>query len=109
MISVVVADDHSMVRSGLKMILESAPGIEVVAEASHGGEAIEAARPLRPDVILMDLNMPHVDGLAATARISAMDLPCRILVLTTFEADQFVHQALRAGASGYLLKDADPP
>lgn len=109
MISVLIADDHAMVRSGLSMILGSAPDIEVVGEAADGAEAIEAARRLRPDVILMDLDMPRVDGLAATARISALDLPCRILILTTFEADKYVHQALQAGAGGFLLKDADPP
>lgn len=109
MISVLIADDHAMVRSGLRMILGAASDIEVVGEAADGSEATEAARRLRPDVILMDLNMPRVDGLGATARISAMNLPCRILMLTTFAADENVHRALRAGASGFLLKDADPP
>lgn len=109
MISVAIADDHAMVRTGLAMILGAAPDMVVVAEASDGSEAVEAARLHRPHVLLMDLNMPRVDGLAATARITSMNLPTRVLILTTFDADTFVHRALQAGASGFLLKDADPP
>jgi DNA-binding NarL/FixJ family response regulator len=112
MIRVVVADDQGMVRSGFSTLLNAQPGIEVVGEATNGEEAIDRARSLRPDVILMDVRMPVLDGLQATRRITALadqeliSEPPRILILTTFDLDDYVYEALRAGASGFLLKDA---
>lgn len=105
---VVVADDQTLVRTGFRMIL-NADGIDVVAEATNGAEAVEAARRTRPDVILMDIRMPEMDGLEATRRIltGASDEP-RVLVLTTFDLDRYVYAALSAGASGFLLKDVSP-
>jgi len=105
MTRVLLADDQAMVRSGLRMILELA-GIEVVGEAVDGSEAAELAEELRPDVVLMDVRMPGTDGIAATHRIVAAGLPCRVLILTTFDLDQHVYDALTAGAAGFLLKDA---
>lgn len=108
-ISVVVADDQALVRGGFAMILGAHPDIEVVAEAGTGFEAIDAARRHHPDVILMDIRMPELDGLEATARILRdADWPVRILILTTFDPDEYVYQALRAGASGFVLKDIPP-
>jgi len=107
-IRVLVADDQSMVRAGFRMLLAREQEIEVVAEASNGLEAVEAAARFRPTVILMDIRMPQLDGLQATRRILAADDSARILILTTFDFDQYVYEALRAGASGFLLKD-DPP
>jgi DNA-binding NarL/FixJ family response regulator len=107
-IRVLVADDQSMVRAGFRMLLSGQEDIEVVAEASNGLEAVEKADRFRPDVILMDIRMPELDGLEATRRILAADDTTRILVLTTFDLDEYVYEALRAGASGFLLKD-DPP
>ncbi|GAA1612603.1 response regulator [Actinoplanes couchii] len=103
-----VVDDQVMVRAGLAAIVGSQPGIEVVGEAGDGAAAVTMAEQLRPDVILMDVRMPGVDGLTATARLTAMPDPPRVLVLTTFHQDAYVFQALRAGASGFLLKDAQP-
>ncbi|GAA4941371.1 response regulator [Actinoplanes utahensis] len=103
-----VVDDQLMVRAGLAVIVGSQPGIEVVGEAGDGAAAIALAAELRPDVILMDVRMPGVDGLTATARLTAGPNPPRVLVLTTFHQDAYVFQALRAGASGFLLKDAQP-
>jgi DNA-binding NarL/FixJ family response regulator len=107
MIGVLIVDDQRLVRSGFRMILGTEPGITVVGEAADGAEAVEAARELEPDVVLMDIRMPGMDGLEATRRIvdGSDDAP-RVLVLTTFDLDEYVYEALRAGASGFLLKDA---
>jgi DNA-binding NarL/FixJ family response regulator len=105
-VRVVIADDQGMVRSGFTTLLNSEPDIEVIGEAVNGQEAIARAVQLRPDVILMDVRMPVMDGLQATREITAMDGGPRVLVLTTFDLDDYVYQALRWGASGFLLKDA---
>jgi DNA-binding NarL/FixJ family response regulator len=107
-IRVLVVDDQSMVRAGFRMLLSGEQDIEVVAEASNGLEAVEKAARFRPTVVLMDIRMPELDGLAATRRIIATDDAARILILTTFDLDEYVYEALRAGASGFVLKD-DPP
>jgi DNA-binding NarL/FixJ family response regulator len=107
-IRVLVADDQLMVRAGFRMLLGGERDIEVVAEASNGLEAVEKAARFHPTVILMDIRMPELDGLAATRRILAADSHARILILTTFDLDEYVYEALRAGASGFVLKD-DPP
>ncbi|HSL63411.1 MAG TPA: response regulator transcription factor [Gaiellaceae bacterium] len=107
-IRVLVADDQSMVRAGFRMLLSGEEDIEVVAEASNGLEAIDKAARFRPTVILMDIRMPELDGLEATRRILAADDSARILILTTFDLDEYVYEALAAGASGFVLKD-DPP
>jgi DNA-binding NarL/FixJ family response regulator len=108
-IRVVVVDDQALVRRGFAMVLGHQGDIDVVAEAGTGLEAIEAARTHRPDVILMDIRMPKLDGLEATARIiEEADWPVRVLILTTFEPDEYVYRALRAGASGFVLKDIPP-
>ncbi|MFD4605030.1 response regulator [Streptomyces sp. NPDC058464] len=104
---VVVADDQALVRTGFRLIL-AADGIEVVAEATDGHEAVDAVRRTRPDVVLMDIRMPELDGLEATRRILATPDPPRILMLTTFDLDRYVYAALSAGASGFLLKDVTP-
>ena len=106
MIRILLADDQRLVRSGFRMILRADPGLEVVGEAGDGVEAVALARELRPDVVLMDVRMPRVDGIEATRQIAAMDDPPRVLVLTTFDLDEYVYAALQAGASGFLLKDA---
>jgi len=105
-IRVVVADDQGMVRSGFSVLLNAQPDIEVIAEAVNGEEAIARAAELHPDVILMDVRMPVLDGLQATRVITAMDGAPKVLVLTTFDLDDYVYEALRSGASGFLLKDA---
>ena len=106
---VLIVDDQSLVRAGFRMILESEPEIEVVGEAADGLTAVLAARETRPDVILMDVRMPNVDGLEATRRLlEGKDAGPRILILTTFDLDEYVYEALRAGASGFLLKDTPP-
>jgi len=105
-IRVVVADDQGMVRSGFTVLLNAQPDIEVIGEAVNGREAISQAAGLRPDVILMDVRMPVLDGLQATREISRLPDPPKILVLTTFDLDDYVYEALRSGASGFLLKDA---
>ena len=107
-IRVLVADDQSMVRAGFRMLLSGEDDIEVVAEASNGIEAVEKAARFAPTVVLMDIRMPELDGLEATRRILAADPDARVLVLTTFDLDEYVYEALRAGASGFVLKD-DPP
>jgi len=107
-IRVLVADDQSMVRAGFRMLLSDEQDIEVVAEASNGKEAVEKAARFDPTVVLMDIRMPELDGLEPTRRILAADPDARVLVLTTFDLDEYVYEALRAGASGFVLKD-DPP
>ena len=107
-IRVLVADDQSLVRAGFRMLLAGEEDIEVVAEASNGLEAVDKAARFRPGVILMDIRMPELDGLQATRRILAGDADARILVLTTFDLDEYVYEALRAGASGFVLKDDSP-
>jgi DNA-binding NarL/FixJ family response regulator len=102
----VIADDQGMVRSGFSILLNAQPDIDVVGEAVNGQEAVARAAELRPDVILMDIRMPVLDGLQATRQITVMDGAPRVLVLTTFDLDDYVYEALRAGASGFLLKDA---
>ena len=109
MTSVLIADDQALVRAGFKALLDAQPDIDVVAEAADGFEAVERARRERPDIVLMDVRMPRMDGLEATRRIiSEPGLMARVVVLTTFELDDYVFGALRAGASGFLLKDIDP-
>jgi DNA-binding NarL/FixJ family response regulator len=107
-IRVLVADDQSMVRAGFRMLLSHEEDVEVVAEASNGLEAVDKTARFRPSVVLMDIRMPELDGLEATRRILAADDTARILILTTFDLDEYVYEALRAGASGFVLKD-DPP
>ncbi len=110
MIRVLIADDQALIRAGFRLLLESAEDIDVVGEAVDGAQAVELATATRADVVLMDIRMPHVDGLEATRRIAdTEDLAgVRVLILTTFEADDYVYQALRAGASGFLVKDTEP-
>jgi len=107
-IRILVADDQSMVRAGFRMLLSGEQDIEVVAEASNGLEAVDKAARFHPSVILMDIRMPELDGLEATRRILAADDAGRILILTTFDLDEYIYEALKAGASGFVLKD-DPP
>lgn len=107
-IRVLVADDQSMVRAGFRMLLAEENDLEVVAEASNGVEALEKTKSFRPAVVLMDIRMPELDGLEATRRILAADPAARILILTTFDLDEYIYEALKAGASGFVLKD-DPP
>jgi DNA-binding NarL/FixJ family response regulator len=105
-IKVVIADDQDLVREGLRMMLEAEADIEVVGEASNGKEAVTSARTYDPDVLLMDVRMPELDGLEATARLVTAGARVRILVLTTFDLDEYVYRAMKGGASGFLLKDA---
>ncbi|MEV4125244.1 response regulator transcription factor [Nocardia sp. NPDC049707] len=105
MIRVLIADDHGAIRAGLRMILETAAGIEVVGEAADGDIAVTQAKALRPDVVLMDVRMPGVDGITATGRITHDGL-ARVLILTTFDLDEYVFRTLRAGAAGFVLKSA---
>src|ERR671922_1971222 len=109
-IRVLVADDQEIVRTGLAMILEAQPDIEVVGEAADGREAVALARELRPDVCLLDVRMPELDGIEATRRLAGPDVedPLAVVVITTFDLDEYVHGALKAGARGFLLKDAGP-
>jgi DNA-binding NarL/FixJ family response regulator len=107
-IKVVLADDQALVRGGFRMILASEPDIEVVGEASDGAEAERLVRSTAPDIVLMDVRMPDVDGIDATRRIVASGSEARVVVLTTYDADEYVFSALRAGASGFLLKDVRP-
>ncbi|MBT2501768.1 response regulator transcription factor [Curtobacterium sp. ISL-83] len=107
-VTIVLADDQELVRAGFKVILESEPGFRVVGEAADGARAVEAVRQYRPDVVCLDVQMPGVDGLEAARRISALDDPPAVLVLTTFDHDDALFQALEAGASGFLLKNASP-
>jgi DNA-binding NarL/FixJ family response regulator len=107
-IRVAIADDQTLVRSGFRLILDGRPDIEVVGEAEDGAEAVELVGKLEPDVILLDIRMPNLDGIEATRRIVADGHSTRILILTTFDLDDYVHDAIRAGASGFLLKDVRP-
>lgn len=108
-IRVLLADDQELVRYGFRLVLEAEPDLEVVGEAGDGGEAIAVATRVRPDVVLMDVRMPGIDGIAATEAITARLPDTRVLVLTTFDLDEYAFGALRAGASGFLLKDTRPP
>ncbi|MGH9170954.1 MAG: response regulator [Acidimicrobiales bacterium] len=107
-IRILLADDQELLRLGFRMILEACEDLEVVGEAAHGAQAVELAAKWRPDVVLMDVRMPVMDGIEATARIVANDPAVRVLVLTTFDLDEYAFGALRAGASGFLLKDVPP-
>jgi DNA-binding NarL/FixJ family response regulator len=107
-VSVLIADDQALVRTGFRMILETDPGIRVVAEAGDGIQAVDAGKRTRPDIVLMDIRMPVMDGLEATRRLLASPRPPRVLMLTTFDLDEYVFDALVAGASGFLLKDVAP-
>jgi DNA-binding NarL/FixJ family response regulator len=108
--TVVLADDQALIRAGFRVLIDSAPDLEVVGEAANGREAVEAVRRLHPDVVLMDIRMPEVDGLAATAEITGDETlaDVRVVILTTFEVDDYVFRALRAGASGFLGKGVEP-
>jgi DNA-binding NarL/FixJ family response regulator len=108
-VRVVIADDQALVRGGFRMILDDKEDMEVVGEASDGGEAVVLADELEPDVVLMDIRMPAVDGIEATRRIVASGGRARIIMLTTYDLDEYVFAALRAGASGFMLKDVRPP
>ena len=110
MIRVMVADDQALVRAGFRMILDAEEDLDVVGEAADGNAAVEQARRLQPDVVLMDIRMPELDGIEATRRVVAAggDTPPRVLMLTTFDLNEYVYEALRAGASGFLLKDVPP-
>jgi DNA-binding NarL/FixJ family response regulator len=107
-ITVVIADDQRMVRAGLRMVIETEPDMTVIGEAGDGAEAVALARRVRPDVVLMDIAMPRQDGLSATATLLATPNPPRVIVLTTFDSDENLYRALRAGASGFLLKVSSP-
>ncbi|WP_276116246.1 response regulator [Microbacterium halotolerans] len=108
MISVLITDDQESIRAGLRMMLDAQPDIEVVGEAADGIVAVDLARRQRPDVVLMDIRMPRMDGLEATRALAADDAPPAVVILTTFDLDEYVHGALRAGAKGFLLKDSGP-
>ena len=107
-IRVVIADDQALMRGGFRMILDAEDDIEVVGEAIDGEDAIRQFAKLAPDVVVMDVRMPTMDGIEATRRLTAGDPPARVLILTTFDLDEYVYRALRAGASGFLLKDRPP-
>jgi DNA-binding NarL/FixJ family response regulator len=108
MIEVVIADDEALVRGGLRLIVDAAPDIEVVGEAEDGAEAVQVVRDLEPDVVLMDVQMPIADGIEATRRIVQSGVSTNVLMLTTFNRDDYLYQAMKAGASGYLLKSSPP-
>ena len=107
-IRVLIADDQALMRTGFRMILDAQDDIEVVGEAIDGADAIRRFEALSPDVVVMDVRMPTMDGIEATRRLSALERPARVLILTTFDLDDYVYEALRAGASGFLLKDRPP-
>jgi DNA-binding NarL/FixJ family response regulator len=104
-IRILIADDQELVRTGFRVVLDAEPDLEVVGEAEDGQTALEASQALQPDVVLMDIRMPNLDGIEATRRLAAGDRSPRVLILTTFDLDDYVYEALRAGASGFLLKD----
>jgi DNA-binding NarL/FixJ family response regulator len=108
-IRTLVADDQALVRGGFRMILDAQPDIEVVGEAEDGRAAVTRTLELHPDVVLMDVRMPGLDGIQATAELARAGSPARVLMLTTFDLDEYVYAAMKAGASGFLLKDVDPP
>jgi DNA-binding NarL/FixJ family response regulator len=108
MTRVLIADDQALVRGGFRVLIDSASDLEVVGEATNGREAVDLARSTRPDVVLMDIRMPEMDGLAATREIASTSEGPRVIILTTFDIDEYVFEALRAGASGFLLKDIEP-
>ena len=108
MTRVLIADDQALIRGGFRVILESEPDLEVVGEAEDGEQAAKLARSLSPDVVLMDIRMPGLDGIAATKRLLAREPPPRVLILTTFDHDEYLYDAIRAGASGFLLKNVSP-
>jgi len=108
MIRVAIADDQALVRNGFRLILNGRPDIDVVGEAEDGAQAVDLVRELTPDVLLLDVRMPNLDGIQATQRIVADGSPTRIIILTTFDLDDYVHDAIRAGASAFLLKDVRP-
>ena len=105
---VLIADDQALMRTGFRMILDAQDDIEVVGEAIDGADAVRRFQELSPDVVVMDVRMPTMDGIEATRRLSVLDRPARVLILTTFDLDEYVYEALRAGASGFLLKDRPP-
>ena len=107
-IRVLLCDDQALVRRGFRMILDARPDLEVVGEAEDGLEAVEQTRTLAPDVVLMDVRMPNLDGIEATRRIVSSGARARVLILTTFDPDEYVYEAIRVGASGFLLKDVEP-
>src|SRR5438132_5854183 len=107
-VRVLLCDDQALVRSGFRMILDARPDLEVVGEAEDGLEAVEQTRTLTPDVVLMDVRMPNLDGIEATRRIVSSGSRARVLILTTFDPDEYVYEAIRVGASGFLLKDVEP-
>ena len=108
MIEVLLVDDQSLLRMGFRLILQAEPDIDVVGEAADGGSAVSMAAALRPDVVLMDVRMPGMDGIQATASVTAADPAVKVLILTTYDLDEYVYAGLRSGASGFLLKDAPP-
>ena len=107
-VRIMIADDQALVRAGFRMILDAEDDLEVVGEATDGLDAVEQARRLKPDVVLMDIRMPELDGIEATRRVLAAENGTKVLMLTTFDLNEYVYEALRAGASGFLLKDVPP-
>jgi DNA-binding NarL/FixJ family response regulator len=107
-LSVLIADDQALVRAGFRLILEAEPDLDVVGEAEDGRAAVAAVHRLRPDIVLMDVRMPGMDGIEATRRLVTSGCPAKVLMLTTFDMDEYVYESLRAGASGFLLKDVPP-
>jgi len=107
-ISILIADDQELLRAGFRMILEAEPDLEVVGEAADGAQAVDAALRLKPDIVLMDVRMPELDGIEATRRLLDAGSNAKVVMLTTFDLDEYIHEALRIGASGFLLKDVPP-